>query len=54
MSSIAENDSELELCARILRSLAHRVRGDLSVITNELAYIATLVDSEEIKFSRAR
>jgi len=30
------------------------VRGDLSVITNELAYIATLVDSEEIKFSRAR
>jgi hypothetical protein len=54
MSSIAENDSELELCARILRSLAHKVRGDLSVITNELAYIATLVDSEEIKFSRAR
>jgi hypothetical protein len=54
MSSIAENDSELELCARILRSLAHRVRGDLSVITNELAYVATLVDSEEIKFSRAR
>ena len=54
MSSIAENDSELELCARILRSLAHRVRGDLSVITNELAYIETFVDSEEIKFSRAR
>jgi hypothetical protein len=54
MSRITENDSELDLCARILRSLAHKVRGDLSVITNELAYVATLVDSEEIKFSRAR
>jgi len=54
MSGIIENDSELDLCARILRSLAHKVRGDLSVITNELAYVATLVDSDEIKFSRAR
>jgi two-component sensor histidine kinase len=46
--------SELDLCARLLRALAHRVRGDLSVITNDLAYIATLIDPAELERPRSR
>ncbi|MFN4894956.1 MAG: hypothetical protein ACK5GN_14760 [Pseudomonadota bacterium] len=48
------SQSELYLCARLLRSLAHRVRGDLSVITNDLAYIATVVDPSHVERARNR
>jgi len=54
MSTGDDNQSELQVCARILRALAHRIRGDLSVITNDLAYIATLVDPSETERARSR
>jgi hypothetical protein len=47
-------DSESQLAARLLRALAHRIRGDLSVITNDLSYLATLVDPTEIERSQER
>ncbi|MFO0417304.1 MAG: hypothetical protein ACK5Y6_08455 [Pseudomonadota bacterium] len=46
--------TELTICARLLRALAHRVRGDLSVITNDLAYIATMIDPTELERPRSR
>jgi hypothetical protein len=54
MSTADDNQNELQVCARILRALAHRIRGDLSVITNDLAYIATLVDPSETERARNR
>jgi hypothetical protein len=54
MSDIVKPDSELALCSRLLKSLAHRVRGDLSVITNDLAYLGTIVGTDEIRRSRER
>jgi hypothetical protein len=47
-------DSERELCARLLRALAHRIRGDLSVVTNDLSYISTLIDPVEVERSQER
>jgi hypothetical protein len=47
-------DSEFELTTRLLRSLAHRIRGDLSVITNDLVYLASCYGSEEIERPQAR
>lgn len=49
-----ETDSELELNARLLRSLAHRIRGDLAVITNDLVYLAALCDPRELERPRTR
>jgi hypothetical protein len=54
MGSDHNRESELQVCARLLRALAHRVRGDLSVITNDLAYIATMVNPAEVERARAR
>jgi hypothetical protein len=54
MSDVVKLDSELALCSRLLRSLAHRVRGDLSVIANDLAYLGTIVGTDEIRRSRER
>lgn len=54
MTRPGDAESELQVCARMLRALAHRIRGDLSVITNDLAYIATMVDPAEVERSRAR
>ncbi len=48
------SDSELELAARLLRALSHRVRGDLSVVTNDLVYLSSLVDPAELERPRAR
>lgn len=47
-------ETELELIARLVRTLTHRVRGDLSVITNDLVYLATLIDPSEIVRPRER
>ena len=54
MANVGDRESELQVSARMLRALAHRIRGDLSVITNDLAYIATVVDPAEVERSRAR
>lgn len=48
------DDTELELSARLLRSLAHRLRGDLSVVTNDLVYLGSVVGPQEVERSRAR
>ncbi len=47
-------ESELELSARLFRALTHRIRGDLSVITNDLAYLSAVVDPSELERPRAR
>lgn len=47
-------DSELELCARLLRALSHRIRGDLAVVTNDLVYLSSLVDPVELERPRVR
>lgn len=54
MNKVAIHESELQVCAQILQSLAHRIRGDLSVINNDLAYLATIVDPAEVERSRTR
>jgi hypothetical protein len=54
MTDNNSSESELQVCARVLRALAHRIRGDLSVITNDLAYIATVVDPAEVERARSR
>jgi hypothetical protein len=47
-------ETELELVARLVRTLTHRVRGDLSVITNDLVYLSTLIDPREVVRPRER
>lgn len=49
-----QRDSELELSSRLLRALSHRIRGDLSVVTNDLVYLSSLVDPAELQRPRAR
>lgn len=44
----------LEVVFKLLRALAHRVRGDLSVLNNDLAYLATVVGESEVERSRGR
>ena len=50
----SEPDSEFELTTRLLRSLAHRIRGDLSVITNDLVYLASCYGSSETQRPQMR
>jgi len=51
------NDSihnDLILCGRLVRSLAHSVRGDLAVIQNDLTYLSGIIPPEEIERSKKR
>jgi hypothetical protein len=41
-------ESELALFSRFSRAFTHSMRGDLSVITNELSYLATKLPSGEL------
>lgn len=52
--NLADQNSEFVLCARLLRSLAHMIRGDLSVINNDLVYLSSIVGESELERSRAR
>lgn len=52
--NLADQKSEFVLCARLLRSLAHMIRGDLSVINNDLVYVSAMVGEGELERSRAR
>ncbi len=52
ISPLAE--SEFAVCARLLRALSHIVRGDLSVITNDLTYLSAIAPPEELERPRAR
>lgn len=47
-------DSEWAVCARLLRALSHIVRGDLSVVTNDLTYLSSIAPPEELERPRAR
>ncbi len=49
-----EQAKTLEVVFKLLRALAHRVRGDLSVLNNDLAYLATVVGDSEVERSRGR
>ena len=49
-----ERMTEFQLCSSLSRALAHRLRGDLSVVTNDLAYISTIVDPSEVARARTR
>jgi hypothetical protein len=47
-------ESELTLCARLVRAVTHHIRGDLSVITNDLTYLSALLDPDEVERARER
>lgn len=48
------HDTDFALCARLVRSLTHLIRGDLSVITNDLTYLGSLVEPHEVERAQAR
>ena len=47
-------ESEFTIFGRFSRAFSHVVRGDLSVITNEVSYLATQMPSEELGRVRNR
>lgn len=47
-------ESEFTIFSRFSRAFSHVVRGDLSVITNEVSYLATQMPSEELGRVRNR
>ena len=47
-------ESELAIFSRFSTAFSHLVRGDLSVITNEVSYLATTMPSEELGRVRNR
>lgn len=47
-------ESEFSIFSRFSRAFSHVVRGDLSVITNEVSYLATTMPSEELGRVRNR
>jgi hypothetical protein len=47
-------ESELTIFSRFSRAFSHVVRGDLSVITNEVSYLASSMPSEELGRVRNR
>ena len=50
----AQVDSEFSIFSRFSRAFSHVVRGDLSVITNEVSYLATAMPSDELGRVRNR
>ena len=48
------SESELAIFSRFSRAFSHVVRGDLSVITNEVSYLATTMPSEDLGRVRNR
>lgn len=52
MSKIQEDS--YRFISAMMRALAHTVRGDLSVVTNDLSYFSTLLPEGETDRSRAR
>lgn len=49
-----QTESEFSIFSRFSRAFSHVVRGDLSVITNEVSYLATTMPSEELGRVRNR
>lgn len=53
-ASTTRGESEFTIFGRFSRAFSHVVRGDLSVITNEVSYLATQMPSEELGRVRNR
>jgi hypothetical protein len=47
-------ENELAIFARFARSLTHLLRGDVSVISNELVYLSSVIDKRELLVSQKR
>ena len=50
----SRGESEFTIFSRFSRAFSHVVRGDLSVITNEVSYLATSMPSDELGRVRSR
>lgn len=48
------NQDSVELFSRFSKALAHLIRGDLSVVSSELRYLAGLVGDDEVALARKR
>ena len=53
-ANTTRGESEFTIFGRFSRAFSHVVRGDLSVITNEVSYLATQMPSEELGRVRNR
>lgn len=53
-SNTTRTESEFSIFSRFSRAFSHVVRGDLSVITNEVSYLATKMPCEELGRVRNR
>ena len=53
-AELPRGESELAIFSRFSRAFSHVVRGDLSVITNEVSYLATTMPPEELGRVRNR
>jgi len=54
VADTSRGESELAIFSRFSRAFSHVVRGDLSVITNEVSYLATTMPSEDLSRVRNR
>ncbi|MEN9844917.1 MAG: hypothetical protein RIS36_64 [Pseudomonadota bacterium] len=54
MAYLPRGESELAIFSRFSTAFSHVVRGDLSVITNEVSYLTTTMPSEELGRVRNR
>lgn len=48
------NQDSVELFSRFSKSLTHLIRGDLSVVSSELSYLAGLVGDDQVALARKR
>ncbi len=48
------SDTQGEVVARLVRALLHQMRGDLSVINNDLVYLSSVIDPNEVQRPRER
>ena len=51
---VGDSDRILKNLSQMMRAFSHTVRGDLSVINNDLSYLSTLLPNEDIGASLAR
>lgn len=54
IGDVVQGESEFTLFGRLTRAFSHVARGDLSVITNEVSYLATKLPAAELGRARNR
>lgn len=54
IDNVGQGESEFTLFGRLTRAFSHVARGDLSVITNEVSYLATQLPASELGRARNR